>query len=173
MKITKLAKTIALTSLVVSTVLASNLILAMSDKNNSINLDLVNKDHFSILKENTEVLGLKQELDNYKIANNSGMSGNEAFYNKFKTNREAIIENNCISSVSEICIELKNERVELKEDYKYYHIGSYNMIKAFYSAQIEKDSVFLDIKEEASSYLANKTLNENFHNKAEAIVYSM
>lgn len=156
MKITKLAKTTLAVSLLAITGLTSTLILATNTNDVS----------------NT-TMNLKQELDQYRIDNNSGMTGNDKFYTKFKTNREAMIENDCISSVSKICIELKNERVELKEDYKFYHIGSYTKLKIFYTAQIEKDGVFTDIKEQAASYLANKTLNEDFHNKAEAIVYSL
>lgn len=158
MKITKLAKAILAVSVVLITGLTSTLILATSDRSEEI------------FKSS---ISLKQELNEYKIANNSGMSGNENFYNKFKTNRAEILENNCSTKVSDICIKLKEEKAELQYDYKYYHIGNYTKLKTFYILKLEKDGKFLDIKEEAASYLAYKSLNDDFHSKAEAIVYSL
>lgn len=118
-------------------------------------------------------VNLKKELDIYQKNNVYGFSGNEDLYNKLKENKQNIKVYNCAEIVSDVCLSLEKEKGTLKDEYNDYSLTELNKIKIFYDNKVENDKLFLDIKEQAVSYLANKTLNENFHNKAYQIVYSL
>lgn len=116
---------------------------------------------------------VKKELNDYQSKNIAPIFGSEELYFEIKRNHAILKSNNCVKNdLRAVCFEHNIKKEELKEAYDNEEREVFIKIKAFYTEKLNEDGKFKDFKDSAITYLTNKSLNENVHYKANAIVFS-
>lgn len=116
---------------------------------------------------------VKKDLNDYQAENIAPIFGNEKLYLEIKRNHAILKTNNCVKNdLRAVCFKHNIKKEELKEAYYNEEREVFIKLKAFYTERLNEDGKFKNFKDNAIKYLATKSLNENVHYKANAIVFS-
>lgn len=115
---------------------------------------------------------IKKELDAYYSKNPAVVFGDDNLYIAIKeVHNEAKLKNCASNKESTECKFVEFRRVNLKKKYNELNDASYSYLKSYYKNKISEEGKFSGYEESAISYFATMALNDNFNNKAYAIVY--